>query len=245
MLRTMKLRILAAALPVLLLGGCAASDPEPAETFVSASDAPVDPVAPATLGPLESDVMLVVRATANEDGGEPVLLELRVHRSTPWDDIAAQALPAAMTETCPDLTPQLFETELWSFTRVNVTALSPEVAGVSFPVVAAVGGAPVVARGGLVESGSPAEPCHAVTAIPAGTQGGLAIGIAGDSTGSTAWASGAYGFLAPDGVELRDCEVNVTQLGKASGGGSKWVTSATNGECITGSATAIVAAATT
>jgi len=242
MLRTMKLRMLAAALPLLLLGGCTAVDPEPDETFVSASDAPIDPASPPTLAPLEPDATLVVRATATDGAGTPVSLELRVHRSTPWDDIAAQALPAAMSETCPALTSDRFQTELWSFTRINVTAISEQAAALPGPitVVATVGDAPVVVRGGLVDTGSPgADACHVVAGLPAGAQGGLAIGIAGDSDAATAWASGAYGFAAPEGVKLSDCVVEVTQMGEASGIGSKWATRTTGDECITGSTSAL------
>jgi len=238
-----------AALPVIAILGLTActapaAGPTDDETYVSDSAAPGDTPAPVlTPNPIEADTTLIVRATATAANGSQVGLEMQVHRSIAWDDVASQTLPAALLEDCASLfTGEQFATEQWSFTRVNVTAIPTAASTADWPSDATITLAPsaefvpVAGRGDLQSAGTNAEPlCQRDVFLAGPGRGGLAFGIPGDGTSLTAWAGHTFGFRVA-GADLTDCTSELTAEGGSRGGGSGWTSEITDGACVIGSA---------
>lgn len=232
------------------LTGCTAVTPPTDETYASASNAPVEPTAPVTPNPIEPDTLLIVRATATAGTGARLALEMQVHQSTAWDDVATQTMPLAMTEDCAGtLDETIYEAGMWSFTRVNVTAIPADASAEVWPVDARVdvqplaSAAPVIGRGFLVgdEASSEAPVCLRDKFFIGTGKGGLALGIAGDAADDgarfTGWADHRFGFNTPDntGVTLSDCTFEVTALGSQLGGAAQSRASVLNAStCVTG-----------
>ena len=243
-MRTRSLLIAAAAPVVALLAGCSpTASPAPAETFASASDAPTQPNPIPTLGPADPDTTLVISATATAANGSQLSLVMRVHQSTPHDDVASQTLPKAMTADCPTLfTQELFKQQSWSFTRANVTAIPTAASKGDWPTDARLTVRPsattavIAGRGALADSAASATlPCKQEKSFTGYGTGGLALGLPGDSGTFTKWANHAWGFVAPAGVTLSSCTFEVTALGsQRNGGAASWVPTANATTCVTG-----------
>ena len=232
-----------AVLPtLLLLSACtptAAKTAEPVETYVSdlsPSESP-DALEP---NEIEADTTLIVRATATSANGSQLSLELQVHKSTPWDDVAAQALPAAVVDDCGGLVSLAqFGGEQWSFTRGNLTAISQPASTSDWPTDAAIALLPsasstyVSGRGILaVDAAAGAPLCQQDKSFAGSGRGGFAMGMRADDF--TGWAQHRFGFVAPRGVVLSDCTVEVTVLGESLGGGGGWVKANDAGACVAG-----------
>jgi hypothetical protein len=243
----MKTRAMAAFVAplVLALAACAPSVPSSPPLTGDPVVGPTvagDPVPAVPPGPVEADTMLIVKATATAANGATLALELRVHKSTTWDDVAAQTLPAALTATCPDLTASLFEQKQWGFTRANLTAVPSDTAA-GWPADGKITLRPsaekvdMAGRGILLDSGD--NGCQNDKSFAGQGNGAFAIGIAGDATDGSdtlrGWATHSYGFVVdPDTAALSECSVTVTDLGKQFGGGSGWSQSADGQHCVVG-----------
>jgi hypothetical protein len=236
------------ALPLtglVALTGCTASTPEPAvdETYVSDPSEPsAEPSAPITPNPIEPDTTVIVRATATASTGAQLDLELQVHRSVRWDDVASQTLPAALLEDCATLyTGALFADEQWSFTRVNVTAIPSAGSTGEWPETAQILArpsaefVPVAGRGDFLSVGSASTPlCQRDKYLASPGKAALAFGLPGDGGDLIAWAQHQYG-ISLVGATLTACTVEVTALGQSAGaGGSGWTTVSDDENCLAG-----------
>ena len=218
------------------VSACAAVETPPEdESYVSDTETSA-PVAE-TPGPLEPDTTLVVSAVATAANGAQLDLELRVHQSYPWDDIATQTLPAAMTEDCPaDLDARVYASGRWSFTRVNISAVPTAASTADWPADAPIGiapsatFAPIAARGFVVNDatvGAEVPLCRQDKFFNSAGNGGIAIGIPQDTPetgavgGFTKWANHRFGFDAP-GITLTDCAFQVLPLGEQYGASAAW-----------------------
>ncbi len=254
-LRIMTSRILLSSVAISLIAVLAGCTPTPAapldpdETFVSATGDPIEPVP--TLPPLEAGTVLIVRATATAGNGAQLDLEYRIQKSVPFDDIAAQTLPQAMIEDCPAAyTQQVFADNLWSFTRGNVIAIPSAGSTADWPTDAPIELLPsassvaMSARGFIgddADAAAETPPCQREKSFTGYGQGGVAIGIAGDtdavgaSGGFTRWANHSYGFVVADGITLSGCTFEVTELGAQYNGGAEWWTESNDTtSCVTG-----------
>ena len=227
--------LLAVAVPalVLSLAACTPVASEPAETFVAGPTPDATPEPELTPNAIEADTTLIVRATAKTTGGASLALELQVHRSSPWDYVGTQTLPAAIIEDCGEpQTDELFAAEQWSFTRANLTAI-PSAAS-SWPADAVVTIAPSAATDVIAGRGILAGECGADKRIGGAGRGAVSLGIAQDASAQTGWATRSWGFLAGAGVILTDCTFEVTTLGTELGGGAGWSQRADDATCVTG-----------
>lgn len=238
------------ALPVVglvALTGCTSPTTEPVvdETYVSdVGDPDAEPSAPITPNPIEPDTTLIVRATATASTGAQLDLELQVHRSIRWDDVANQTLPAALLEDCATLyTGALFADEQWSFTRVNLTAIPSAGSTAEWPETALITArpsaefVPIAGRGDFLSAGTAATPlCQQDKYLDGTGKAGLAFGIPGDAPALLAWAEHQYGITVV-GATLSACTVEVTALGQTAGaGGDGWTTVTDDENCLAGAA---------
>lgn len=236
------------ALPLVglaALTGCTAptADPTVDETYVSDSGEPsAEPSAPITPNPIEPDTTLIVRATATASTGAQLDLELQVHRSVRWDDVASQTLPAALLEDCATLyTGALFAEEQWSFTRVNLTAIPSAGSTGEWPESAQIVASPsaqfvpVAGRGDFLSLGTASTPlCQRDKYLAGPGKAGLAFGLPRDGGDLLAWAQHQYG-ISVVGATLTACTVEVTALGQSAGaGGSGWTTVSDDENCLAG-----------
>lgn len=238
------------ALPLVglaVLTGCTApaADPTVDETYVSDSDEPsAEPSAPITPNPIEPDTTLIVRATVTAPTGAQLDLELQVHRSVRWDDVASQTLPAALLEDCATLyTGARFADEQWSFTRVNLTAIPSASSTGDWPETAQIVArpsaefVPVAGRGDFQSLGTASTPlCQRDKFLDGSGKAGLAFGLPGDGASLLAWAQHQYG-ISVVGATLSACTVEVTALGQSAGaGGEGWTTISDDENCLAGTA---------
>lgn len=238
------MRTLTAAPALLLVLALSACGPTPAPV-------PSDPPTPTPTETVETppeivldeDVLLHLTATATGAGGETLALDLRVHRAIAWDDATESA--ALMTSTCSGgLDESIYEAQLWSFATVDVAA-EGSWTGDSFAMLPDAEEVVTLASTGFLsedDNGDPATP-HCVRARTLATTGTgtLVLGIEGDSDevgaagNFTRWANVRYGFVAPQGVTLTDCESTVTDAGAELNGGAEWWGDiVSGGECSTG-----------
>lgn len=241
--RSHVLTVASVAISAVMLSACTGDVP------ADPTQSPSSPIVPSpeavTPNPIEADTMLLIRATATAENGAQVSLEYQVHQPIPWDDVAGASMPEIMAEACGDvLSLDRFKNERWSFTRSNVTALSPPGAS-DWPADATIEIRPspgpgfVVGRGFLVDAGGAASTCLQTKVFTATGRGGMALGLPGDaleSGGFTGWAQQSYGFrITSPGVILSDCTVELFQLGRDLGGGSgSWTTDAHDTSCLAG-----------
>ena len=177
---------------------------------------------------------------------------MQVHSSVGWDDIANQTLPAAMAEDCAaDLNATRFETEQWSFTRVNVSAIPTTTSSADWPESSPVWVGPsadfvyIVGRGTLAAEAGAESPCATDKFVPGVGNGAFAIGIPGDAQGPnsgefTRWAGHRFGFLLTDpgsGITLTGCSFELTPLGESLlGDAGAWASTSSDESCTTGAA---------
>jgi hypothetical protein len=231
---------------VLFLGGCTATQ----GTIVSSSSSPPasSPPAPApslqdfSLGLVTLDTTMVIKVTATAAGGSTMTLEMRVRQSVSVDDIGTRTVPDALVSACgPLISPATFATDEWSFTRVNISAISasgdwPADARIDIRPLATI--APIASMSYLSEASgaSGAEQCQLDKYLAGAGKGALSIGLPHDAQAGgsqfTAWASHSFGFSAANGVTLSGCSIQVTKNGDRLGGtGISPQTSAT-GDCV-------------
>ncbi|HWH25621.1 MAG TPA: hypothetical protein VNT53_03120 [Pseudolysinimonas sp.] len=213
---------------VLGLTACASSAAgEPTETPTaspSSSNAIVTP------GPIEPDTTLIIKATATHKNGAQLALELRVHASTPWSDVAAQTIPAAFEQDCGYTSKKLAD-EKWGFTRANLTAIPTADSTATWPSDSQISlspsgkSVPSVGRGTLSSNG----PCGDVKTFTMAGSGALAIGIAGDADESapkplTGWTQEVFGFLVGKSshATLTECTIQLTDRGATDTGTIMW-----------------------
>lgn len=230
---------------VLLLSACTSTSSLPSPTPTPAESEVVVPTVVEPPGPLPADVVLVMTATATASNGAEVALELRVRRTVPFDDVAAQTVPQAVTTACPDeATAARFAQESWGFTRVNVSAYPGVDPTTSWPDDEAISLVPdaddqhLIAVMSFLTDASETGACLSSKLIPGPGKGAISIGIPGDTfeaSGSTRWSELTYGFQAPAGVTLTNCLSQVTELGLSLGGSAHDWTPETNAQmCIAG-----------
>lgn len=227
---------------VVALAACSPTTPSPEETYVSGSEAPVDPAAAVTPNPIEPDTVLIVRATVTAANGAALDLELQVHRPTSWDYAGTLTLPAALIEDCAGtVTQELIQEQQWSFTRVNVTAI-PTGAGI-WPEDESIGVSPsaqyamIAGREMLAVTASGDGPaCFDDKSFAGPGRGALAVGVPGDATALVGWARHTFGFSTETGA-LSNCSFELTELGAQSGGGSAWAEIVDDSTCVIGAAT--------
>ena len=238
---------------VMSLSACGTTgpaSPDALETFVPVPSDAVDTPEAIAENAIEPDTTLVVSATATADNGAQLRVQLQVHKSTAWDDIAAQTLPAALTADCgSSLTKDVFAAGLWSFTRANLTSIP--VGSTPWPAQSPIRLSPsaqfvkVAGRGMLAPAASAGATCTTDKQFAGAGKGAMAVGIAGDVLGAgasgalTRWALHSWGFAASGpGVTISDCTFQVTELGAAQGGGAaSWAAVTDAQRCITGAAT--------
>ena len=230
--------------------------PAPEDTSVAAPVTP-EPVPAPTFRAIEPDTTLAVLATATAANGAVWKLQMQVHRPIPYNDVAGQTLPKAMEADCAGLlNADIFAQQLWSFTRVNVTAV-PDASTPAWPVDAALGIRPsasavsIVGRGSLVKdpaAAGDAPSCSTDKFFSVQGDGGAAVGIPQDvAAGNPAipgnkWLGHQYGFDASraGGVVLSDCTIQVTAAGSAAGvGGASWAQFVDAKTCATGPPTEV------
>lgn len=230
------------AITLIALTACTAPAPAPTddpETYVSSTDAPADPDAVASPGPLDPDTTLVVTARATAANGATLALELRAHSGIRFDDVANQTIPAAFVEDC-GFSAQQLAGDAWGFARANLTALPGD--GAAWPADAAIALVPSAASVDTVGRGilSGESDCAADKTFSGPGAGAIALGIAGDAAGGsptpTGWAQHAFGFstLPGSGVTLSDCAFSLTDLGAATAGTTSWTQLSDATACMTG-----------
>jgi hypothetical protein len=213
-----------------------APSPSPSAPAASANPSPSVP----SPGPLDPDVTLLVTATVRAPNGAKLDLDLRVHQSTAWSDIAAETLPQAVADACPeDLTKALFASEKWSFTRANVIAVPSQDSTAEWPssnritLVPSAKSAPIAARGFLADddqvTGDVAS-CKRDKYFSGIGTGGIAIGIphdgvdSGQPGGFVKWTSHRFGFVVSDSdgskATFTNCGFTLLPLGKTLGASS-------------------------
>jgi hypothetical protein len=240
--------------PVVALVASCSPEPEPTPTETVAPPVSSSPTL-ATPGPLDPDITLVVSATAIAPNGAKLDLEMRVHESTSYADLAAGTLPVAVADACPEeLTKALFASQKWSFTRANVSALPSADSTADWPSDALIGiqpsanFAPIAARGFVTDSDpAAAEPgsCRNDKSFVGAGSGGIAVGIPHDAVeegslgGYTKWTNHRFGFLVEGGgVTLQDCDIQVLDLGtKFGANGAGWTPLTNSTTCSVGAAT--------
>ena len=243
----MRARIAAPALLVLLaLTACGPTPtpapsqsptPKPTETV----EAPVDEEVV-----LDEDVLLHVTATATGAAGQALDLDLQVHRAMNWDADTESAV--LMTSGCEGaLDASVYEANLWSFAVVDVVATGSWT-GDSIRLLPSADDVVSLASVGFLSEDDDVDPatphCLRDRTFATADDGTLVLGFTGDSDAVgaagnfTRWANTRYGFIAPAGVTISDCESTVTDAGTELNGGAEWwgdVVSAT--ECSTGATT--------
>ncbi len=243
-------------LPLLIaigLSGCtpAATTPVAADTPEPVAKAPLAAdSATATATPIDPDATLILTVIATATNGSQLDLRLVVHQSTPFDDVAAQTLPVALTTDCGgSLSAKIFSTTIWSFTRANVSAVPSAASRADWPASERIGVTPsaglvnIAGRGMLADSGyTGSDPACVRDKFFAGPgNGAIAVGIPGDSPVDgtagrfTRWAKHSWGFAAASGVSLSGCTAEITPLGSKLGGGAATVTTVTDTRCVIGS----------
>lgn len=231
---------------VLLLSACTSTNSVLSPTPTPSESEAAVPTVVEPPGPLPADVVLVVTATATASNGAEVALELRVRRTVPFDDVAAQTVPQAITAACPDeATLTRFAQENWGFTRVNISAYPGVDPTTSWPEDQAIALVPdaddqhLIAVMSFLIDASESEACLSSKLIPGPGKGAISIGILGDTfetSGTTRWSELTYGFQAPQGVTLTNCEAQVTELGLSLGGAARdWTPEVGTQMCVAGS----------
>jgi len=241
-------RIVLLALPLLLLAGC---DPVPAPTpseDTASSSMPTETVAPPAAD-LDPDVLLVVSARATAGNGAVLDLTLTVHKATAWSDDSAADRPALMTATCEGyLDASVYEANLWSFVKADVTAASAGTA--AWPADNRIRLFPMhsddvsLASGGFVvedpEVDAATPHCARDRSLVSAGDGSLIAGIPGDTDevaaagNFTRWANQLWGFT---GSGFSDCTYVVTSAGAELGGGADWWSEhISESDCYVGSA---------
>jgi len=184
---------------------------------------------------------MVIKANATAANGSKVTLEMRVRQSVAVDDIGSRTVPDALVTACGQLIPlAAFTSDNWSFTRVNISAISasgdwPADARITVRPLATI--APIASMSFLSEASgaSGSEQCQLDKYVAAAGKGAVSIGIPHDAqTGAnqfTGWASHSFGFSASAGVILSACSIQVTQNGDRLGGASISQTPAA-GDCV-------------
>lgn len=218
------------------LGACTAAPPaatEPDETYVPAPTTGPEPVT--SHSPIEDDVVVVVRATATDSAGARLTLQLQVHQAYPWDYAGIATLPAALIDDCGGaLDDDTIAADRWSFVRANLTAVDESGGAWTGTVLLAPSGSDVYVTGrGMLAADASATQCGDDRVVTASGAGAIATGFAGDADALTAWAGQQWGFRA-SGVTLSECSVELTELGRAVGGGAGWATIADADACLAG-----------
>jgi len=238
----------ATAIPVVIvlgLSACAAQPTGPSETFAPVPPTAVEPAPAITANPIEPDTLLIVRATATASTGAALALEMQVHQSKAFDDVANQTLPGALIDDCgATLNADLFASQAWSFTRANITAIPTSSSTVEWPAATTISVEPsadfamISGRGSLATD--TATPCHLSKSFAGPGRGALSMGIAGDSGTFTAWTGHSWGF-AIEGATLSDCSFETTALGTQLGGDTNWIKAIDDSTCVVGPATQVQA----
>lgn len=227
---------------IVALTGCSATPPTVDETYVSDPAPSEEPTVALTPNPIEPDTTLIVRATATADNGAQLQLEMQVHRSVRWDDVASQTLPAALLEDCASLyTGEQFATEQWSFTRVNLTAIPTAASTAEWPEesrIVALPSAqftPIAGRGDFIADGTAATPlCQRDRYLDGSGRAALAMGLPGDGLELVDWALHRFGVTV-ESATLSDCTAEVTTLGGQAGAGTgAWTTVVDDATCVAG-----------
>lgn len=230
---------------VIAFGLTACSPAATVDDVPTAKPAPVGPVEvpepTPTANALDDDELLLISAVATTADGAQLDLATQVHLAIPFDDVAGQTLPQAMIDDCgSSLTLNILRDQAWSFTRVNTSALLR--GSIDWPSDARIDLRPlardafVAGRGMLANDGTTGdELCHQDKYFVGPGNGAIALGLAGDASRYTGWASEAYGFVVPAGVTLSDCVFEVTALGGEHGaGGPSWASRADASACVIG-----------
>ena len=222
------LPVATALLVAIALAGCGptpapapseAPDPSPTET--AQAPAPTD---------LPEDILLRVTATATGVAGNELDLDLRVHRALSWDDDTESGV--LMTSGCEGaLDASVYEANLWSFAVVDVVATGSWT-GDSIRLLPSADDVVSLASVGFLSEDDDVDPatphCRRDRTFATADDGTLVLGLAGDSDAAgaagnfTRWANSRYGFIAPQGVTLSDCEFTVTEAGAELNGGAEW-----------------------
>ncbi len=253
-MNTKSLALPVVVLPLLLsltLAACASPAPtvtsDPPVVPAQASPAPI-----ATPNALDNDETLLISATATAANGAQLSLQTQVHLAIPFDDVAGQTLPQAMVDDCgADLTMNILRAQAWSFTRVNTSAIPVEGSSAGWPADARIDVRPStqfvsIAGRGIFQSdpNSGSEACHQEKFFGGTGNGGLAVGIPGDTVDDasrfTRWSAHSYGYVALAGVTLTGCTFQLTDLGKQYGAESaNWSSQIDAGTCVIGPASEV------
>lgn len=237
------MRILTAAPALLVVLALTACGPTPTP---APSDSP-EPKPTATVeapagAELDDDVLLHVTATATGPGGE-LALDLQLHRAESWDVATESA--SRMTATCEGaLDASVYEANLWSFGSAAITA-DGTWTGDSFVVLPRADDVVSLSSTGFLSEDDDVDPatphCLRARTFAAPGEGALVLGFSGDSDevsaagNFTRWANTRFGFVAPEGVTLSNCEFTVTPAGAELNGGAEWWSDvASASECSTG-----------
>jgi hypothetical protein len=234
------------ALPVALLrGGCAPGSPAGGDPSAAPTTEPSQEQQGDVTLDLPDDALLAVRATVTASTGATMDVLAVVRASTAWDDPAAADRPATMTTECAGyLDESVYEANLWSFTRIDVTATAVDgdwPAGEGVNVFPDPDYTAVAETGDLGETASAAGDtphCFRLKTITGPGSGTLVVGLQGDTDavgaagGFTRWANHNYGFSSISAAEgLGDCELTVTPLGEESGWGDPYESVIEDGLC--------------
>ena len=231
-----------ALLVILALSACAPTpapvpSATPTPTPTETAEAPPEEVT------LAEDILLHVTATATGSAGNELQLDLQVHRAMNWNDDTESAV--LMTSGCEgSLDASVYEANLWSFAVVDVVATGAWT-GDSIRLLPVADDVVSLASIGFLsedDNVDPATPhCLRERTFATADDGTLVLGLTGDSDAAgaagnhTRWANTRYGFIAPQGVTLSDCEFTVTPAGAELNGGADWWADVVSGtECSTG-----------
>lgn len=245
------------ALPVALaLTACGPGEPAPAPTKTATLTPSTSPSATPTPTPtasLPDDVVMVVTAVATADNGSVMDLSLTIHRPTAWDDPAAAASPALMTDVCAgSLDDGVYEIAAYGFASIDFVAVQR--AGADWPTDHRLFLTPNAAYMPVATDGFPMDDDEVDPATPhckrekffegPGT-GTVVLGFRDDATTLTRWATHNFGFsvvrvaaqtAASVGMSLTGCHVLVTPSGEAAGGNAPgWSSRVDDTHCIYGS----------
>lgn len=233
-------RVLALALPLLLLSACAPAAPD---------EAPVPPSTPAPSAAQEADVaielpadgVLGLIATATAGGGAVLDIEIVVHQAVPSTN-APDAVAATEAWCAGEMDGQILADQGYSLTAVDVTAtlVSGEwPSGASLLVYPEPRpNAILVASGVLAQvptgsEGDYSPHCVTPVTLPGPGAGTVLVGIVGDvdgdgdgtpPLGGVGHLTFGVGVALPDGtaadISLGDCAATITDLGTGLGVGT-------------------------
>jgi hypothetical protein len=234
------------AVPLLILVGCAPEpSPSPTPSLKSATPSQSASPSPAPI-PITPDTLAVMTATATAQNGSVLQLRLVVLKSQAWDDPAGLPRSTATTTWCDgELDDTVYKPNNYGFAEVDYSAelSGSKIAWPSDLLVRLLpspSDSVSVTAGGSAYQIEPPDPnagsdpgyyvphCQQPAYLGGAGTGVVYLGFDGDAAATppfTLWSKQSYGWtfdpinskIDPSKVNLTNCSLTVTTLGKSLG----------------------------